>query len=56
LPSRFASCAQISATGVRNNVASKTWITASVAPSRAFVALRYAAKWLLDLKKSAGKA
>lgn len=54
LPSKFASFVQMYATGVRNNVVSKTWITASFVPSRVVVALRHAAKWPLDLKKPIG--
>ena len=51
LPFRFASCAQISVTGVLNNVASKRWITANDAPIRVVVALRHAAKWPLESPK-----
>ena len=51
--SRFASCARTFATGVQNNAASRIWNTARVALNRAVVAPRHAARWLLDLKKTA---
>jgi hypothetical protein len=54
LLSTFVSFAQIYATGVLNNVASKIWIIASNAQCLVVVALRHATKWPLDLKKPIG--
>ena len=51
-PSRYANCAQTSATGVKNNATRMTWTIASAAQNLAVVALKLAEQWLPDQKVS----